>query len=117
MLDDRTPTTRNTNPYAGEFAWTCVDDAFGSSALLGPALGGENVSPYAAAARAGDLSGLPPAFISVAALDLLLEEEVAYAQRLIRAGVPTELHVDSRYPAMYAAVAEDYGPAAISPPH
>lgn len=29
----------------------------------------------------------------VGTLDLFLEENVAYAQRLMRAGVPTELHV------------------------
>jgi triacylglycerol lipase len=63
----------NSNPYAGEFAWTRVDDAFGWSALLGPSVGGEDVSPYAAAARADDLKGLPAAFISVAVLDLLMD--------------------------------------------
>lgn len=44
------------------------------------------------------MKGLPPTFISVAVLDLLMEEEVEYAMRLIRAGVPTELHV---YPGTY----------------
>ena len=47
----------------------------------------------AAAARAEQLEGLPPTFISVGALDLFLEEDMEYARRLIRAGVPTELHV------------------------
>ena len=98
MLDDRTKLKAISNPYAGEFAWTRVDDAFGWSALLGPSVGGKDVSPYAAAARADDLRGLPATFISVAALDLLAEEEVEYATRLIRAGVPTELHV---YPGTY----------------
>lgn len=98
MLDDRTTMKANANPYAGEFAWTRVDDTFGWSALLGATVGREDVSPYAAAARAENLSGLPPAFISVAALDLLMEEQVEYATRLIRAGVPTELHV---YPGAY----------------
>jgi acetyl esterase/lipase len=37
---------------------------------------------------------LPPAFIAVGALDLFVEEKVAYAQRLLAAGVPTELHVE-----------------------
>ena len=35
--------------------------------------------PYAAAARAADLSGLPPTFISVGGLDLFLEENMTYA--------------------------------------
>ena len=48
---------------------------------------------YAAPARAVDLAGLPPTFISVGALDGFLDEDVDYATRLLRAGVPTELHV------------------------
>ena len=48
---------------------------------------------YAAAARATRLDGLPPAFLSVGSLDLFLDENLDYAQRLLRAGVPTELHV------------------------
>ena len=44
-------------------------------------------------ARVKDLSGLPPAFIVVGALDLFVEEAIEYARRLMRAGVPTELHV------------------------
>ena len=58
--------------------------------------GGENVSPYAAAARAEDVSGLPPTYISVGALDLFLEENCAYANRLSRAGVPVEFHIYPR---------------------
>jgi acetyl esterase/lipase len=111
MLDDRTSAKANANPYAGEFAWTRVDDAFGWSALLGPVVGGDDVSPYAAAARADDLSRLPPAFISVAPLDLLMEEELTYATRLIRAGVPTELHV---YPGTYHGSAPMVPKAGVS---
>ena len=48
---------------------------------------------YAAAARAVDLAGLPPAFVCVGTLDVFLDEDVDYAQRLNHAGVPTELHV------------------------
>ena len=54
---------------------------------------GRTVSDFAAPARAKDLSGLPPTFMICGALDLFLEENMAYAQRLIRAGVPTEFHV------------------------
>ncbi|HEU4324602.1 MAG TPA: alpha/beta hydrolase [Roseiflexaceae bacterium] len=93
MLDDRTVTHADPHPHTGEFVWTRESNRFGWSALLGQEPGGEAVSSYAAAARAEDLSGLPPAFINVGALDLFLEEDIEYARRLIRAGVPTELHV------------------------
>ena len=98
MLDDHTASATNPHPYTGEFIWTNQANHFGWSSLLGCEPGGEGVSPYAAAARAEHLAGLPPAYISVGALDLFLEEDLEYARRLIRAGVPTELHV---YPGAY----------------
>lgn len=97
MLDDRT-CRDNANPNTGEFIWTPESNAFGWSCLLGCPAGAEGVSPYAAAARAEDLSGLPGAYIAVGALDLFAEENVEYARRLMRAGVRTELHV---YPGAY----------------
>ena len=93
MLDDRTVKTDPPHPYTGEFIWTREANRFGWTSLLGQAPGSGGVSPYAAAARAENLEGLPPAFIAVGALDLFLEEDMEYARRLTRAGVPTELHV------------------------
>lgn len=93
MLDDRTCVSRDPHPYTGEFVWTPERNHFGWSALLGQPPGGPDISAYAAAARALDLTRLPPAFISVGMLDLFLEESLEYARRLIRAGVPVELHV------------------------
>lgn len=93
MLDDRTCTLAEPHPYTGEFIWTPQANHFGWSALLGEEPGGSDISPYAAAARAEHLEGLPAAIISVGALDLFLEEDLEYARRLMRAGVPTELHV------------------------
>ncbi|SEP71816.1 alpha/beta hydrolase [Microlunatus flavus] len=56
-------------------------------------LGGREADGYAAPARAEDLSGLPPTYIDVGTVDLFLDEDVDFAQRLVAAGVPTELHV------------------------
>ena len=93
MLDDRTCVAVAPPRFAGEYIWTPRDNAFGWSALLGVPPGSDGVSPYAAPARARELAGLPPAFIATGALDLFVEEDMEYARRLLRAGVPTELHV------------------------
>ena len=98
MLDDRTAALVKTNPYTGQHLWTHDSNRFGWTALLGAAPGAVGVSPYAAPARATNLRGLPPALITVGALDLFLEEDIDYATRLMQAGVPTELHV---YPGAY----------------
>jgi acetyl esterase/lipase len=55
--------------------------------------GSDGVSPYAAPARATDLSGLPPAYISAMQFDPLRDEDIAYAQALLAAGVTVELHL------------------------
>lgn len=68
----------------------------------------EEASPYAAAARAETLKGLPPAYVTVGTEDLFRDEDIAYANRLIADGVPTEL---SLFPGVYHA-AEGFVPDA-----
>ncbi len=92
MLDDRN-ITHSSHYVQHPKVWNRNANLAGWSALLGKPAGADDVSPYAAPARAEDLSGLPPAFIIVGELDLFLDEDLEYAQRLIQAGVPTELHV------------------------
>jgi len=55
-------------------------------------LGSAPASPHAAPARADDLSGLPPAYITSAEFDPNRDEAIGYAQRLLQAGVSVELH-------------------------
>lgn len=93
MIDDRTTVRADVGPYTGEFIWTREHNLFGWTCLLGGPPGGPDVSPYAAAARAEDLAGLPPTFINLGDLDLFVEEAMDYSRRLLRAGVPVELHV------------------------
>jgi acetyl esterase/lipase len=92
MIDDR-----NVTPSSYEITdtrvWNREANLFGWNSYLGGEAGGENVSHYAAATRATDLSHLPTVYIAVGTQDLLVDENVEYAQRLMREGVPTELHV------------------------
>ncbi|MGW4339441.1 alpha/beta hydrolase [Rhodococcus koreensis] len=93
MLDDRTGFTTDPPEPMGRWVWTRANNRFGWSALLGDSAGGPHVPCYAAAARATDLSGLPPTFIVCGSLDLFLPEDLDYAYRLMAGGVSVELHV------------------------
>ena len=92
MLDDR-GVTASTKEFDGIGVWDRVSNETGWRALLGAAAGSDDVSEYAATARAADLTGLPPAFIDVGTEEIFRDESVEFAARLWRAGVPTELHV------------------------
>lgn len=73
------------NLPSAEHSWDCY---------LGDGVrGSAGVSPYAAPARATDLAGLPPTYISAMHFDPLRDEGIAYAQALLAAGVTVELHL------------------------
>ncbi|MFA6124528.1 MAG: alpha/beta hydrolase [Sphingomonas sp.] len=93
MLDDRTGSSRPVPATVGQIIWTPAANRFGWGAFLGQTPGTAKVPAAAVPARVRDLSGLPPAFICVGALDLFVEEDMEYARRLIGVGVPTELLV------------------------
>lgn len=91
MLDDRT----QPHAVAGRHVWTAASNTYGWSAYLGshdPAVG------HAAPARSLDLSGLPPTWIGCGALDLFIDENLSFAQRLLQDGTPIEFHI---YPGAY----------------
>lgn len=89
-LDDRlnTPSARIDDPPL----WDRSSLTYSWRSYLGTEPGGLGVSPYAAPCRADDLSELPPAFVAVCEFDSLRDEGIAYAQKLMLAGIPTELH-------------------------
>jgi acetyl esterase/lipase len=92
MLDDRDQTV-STRQIDGIGVWDRGSNVTGWSALLGDRRGTDDVSIYAAPARATDLSGLPPAFIDCGSAEVFRDEDVAYATALWAAGVQAELHV------------------------
>jgi triacylglycerol lipase len=92
MLDDRTTGT----PSTGHYVWPLAANRYGWASLLGSAAA--NPPAEAVPARATDLSGFPPTFLAVGDIDLFAGEDLAFAQALLAAGVPTELHL---YPGAY----------------
>jgi acetyl esterase/lipase len=106
MIDDR-----NETPSSQEITDIGIWDRAGNIEAWAWYLGGKPADRYAAPARADDLAGLPPAFIDVGTVDLFRDEDIAFAQRLMQAGVPTELHV---HPGSYHAAETFAADAALS---
>lgn len=95
MLDDRTTAEDTTlDPVLGEYIWTPDSNRFGWASYLG----GNAPAAPAVPARADSLEGLPPTWIGIGGLDLFLDENMAYARRLIASGVATEFII---YPSAY----------------
>ncbi|WP_129842998.1 alpha/beta hydrolase [Streptomyces sp. RFCAC02] len=86
-LDDRPETWSRRN-----FTDTPWFDSDRIAAAWRHYLGSRPATPYAAPARATDLSGLPPAYIATAEFDPNRDEDISYALRLLHAGVTVELH-------------------------
>jgi acetyl esterase/lipase len=91
MIDDRQVTSSSTRD--GMIIWSRESNTYGWRAYLGDLYGRDDIPPYAAASRATDLVGLPPAFVIVGGADGFRDEDIEYALRLGQAGVQTELHV------------------------
>ena len=97
MLDDRPSAP---DPAMTSFlTWTYDDNLTGWGALLGQKAGGDDVSPYAAPARATDLAGLPPTYVDVGDLDLFRDEDIDYVRRLSDARRADRVPSPSRLPA------------------
>jgi acetyl esterase/lipase len=105
MLDDR---PHRVDPQLAPFlTWSYDDNVTGWTALLGESVGGDAVSPYAAPARATDLTNLPATYLDVGDLDIFRDEDIVFARRLSDAGVPTELHLHPGCPHAFEALARN----------
>lgn len=112
MLDYQTVPTRVTTQMRSTWLlWSYVDNVTGWTAYLGDELMAADPSelrdraPYASALHAKDLSELPPAFIDVGTLDIFRPEDIAYAERLLEAGVMVDLRVYNAVPHGFDRVA------------
>ncbi|WNV90413.1 alpha/beta hydrolase [Umezawaea sp. Da 62-37] len=92
MLDDRNESV-SARQMVGRGIWDRGSNDMGWTALLGDARGTADVSPYAAPARATDLSNLPPTYLDVGSAETFRDEVVEYASRIWAAGGEAELHV------------------------
>lgn len=91
-LDDRLSTPSMTG-FIDTPGWRRSNATASWSQYLGTDAGSPEAPAYAAPSRAEDLAVLPPAYLYACELDPLRDEGLAYAQRLVQAGVPTEAHL------------------------
>jgi acetyl esterase/lipase len=91
MIDDRQLST--SSRYDDLLIWSREANTFGWRCYLGGLYGADDIPAYAAAARAEDLAGLPPAMMIAGGADGFRDENIDYAMRLGQAGVPTDLTV------------------------
>ena len=88
MLDNLTGSTGHEgDPLVGEFIWTREHNQFGWNCYLGDA---DPLAPQVPA-RLTDFSNLPRTWMFTAALDLFRDENIRYAEELLRVGVATDL--------------------------
>ena len=107
MLDYRTGGKEDiyNNEYAGEFIWTKENNVYGWGNLIAgqekPLSEEEMIYFSPAVATVEQLRGLPQTFMIVGSLDLFCDEDMDYAQKLMQAGIFTELHVEPGVPHAY----------------
>lgn len=74
---------------SGRYIWTRASNNYAWSANLS----GAAIDKTTIAGLAPNVTGLPPAFVAVGALDLFVHDNLAYAGRLLKAGCAVEAHV------------------------
>lgn len=92
VLDDRMTTASMTRDHDDTPVWSRRHSRHMWEHYLGAGSAATDVPPYAAPARAACLRGLPPTYVMTAEHDPLRDEGLGFATRLLRAGVPVEVH-------------------------
>jgi len=88
---------------ADSLVWNAANNATAWSHFLG----GGAPGPYAVPARATDVAGMPPTYLTVNELDPLRDEGLELGRRLLGAGVSVELHCWPGAPHGFATLVPD----------
>ena len=102
MLDYRTgsPDSPYKSEYTGNICWLRPTNVFAWEKLRGGQKITKEMLPYFSPAMAEDLTNLPPAVIYTGSLDLFVNEDITYANKLVEDGNATTLYV---VPGLYHA--------------
>lgn len=100
MLDDREAGAPSVH-QAPLATWTREDNRTAWAAYLGNAAGRPGVSPYAAPARADNLRGFPPTYLTVGSADIYRSHVTRFAARLADAGAAVDARVYAGAPHGY----------------
>ena len=92
MLDESNDTA-SSRQFSQLGLWDRESNDTGWNALLGSRRHTSEVSPYASPSLEKNLSGLPPSYLDVGALEVFRSEVVEYAERLASSDVTVELHL------------------------
>lgn len=93
MIDDKSDTL-SAREFSGIWpSWNLELAQLGWKAVLGEFSDSRSVPEYAAPFRAENLEGLPPTYVEVTELENFRDEDIEYGLRMMRSGVPVELHV------------------------
>ena len=106
MLDDRTGARRELDAIDHR-VWNNRSNRAAWSWYLGQPPGSSAVPAHAAPARCANLRGLPSAWIGVGEVDLFLDEDWHYAERLTDAHVRCELHIAPMAPHGFEVLAPE----------
>ncbi|MBF6652942.1 alpha/beta hydrolase [Flavobacterium columnare] len=103
MLDSRTVLPdEKLLPFV---VWNYDSNFTGWQASLGREADSSSISPVAIPAYLTDFDNLAPAYIEVGFLDIFRDENIAYLQKLSKAGIPVEFHLHPGTPHAFEVIA------------